>query len=61
MRPGLRNPVRVVVKVTDVRDNNTQATPQSLINYYTMCETKDKLRVLEKFLLTWAPGKKVMG
>lgn len=48
VRAGLRNPVIVSVKADDsARDIST---PKELINYYTICETKEKLTILVEFL-----------
>ncbi|KAK9760143.1 ATP-dependent rRNA helicase spb4, variant 2 [Basidiobolus ranarum] len=50
VRAGLRNPVRVVVKVEDLKSHEEQRTPASLENGYIACDSDQKLGQLIRVL-----------
>jgi ATP-dependent RNA helicase DDX55/SPB4 len=50
VRAGLRNPVRVQVKVENSRTKHGQATPAALTNYFLLCPLEEKLGQLVHFL-----------
>ncbi|KAK3841429.1 MAG: P-loop containing nucleoside triphosphate hydrolase protein [Linnemannia gamsii] len=60
VRAGLRNPVRVVVKVEDLISGGGQRTPASLHIGYILCSTSQKLLLLTHLLRQEADNKKTI-
>ncbi|KAF9343112.1 ATP-dependent rRNA helicase spb4 [Mortierella sp. AD094] len=60
VRAGLRNPVRVVVKVEDLVGGGGQRTPASLHIGYILCSTSQKLLLLSHLLRQEASNKKTI-
>ncbi|KAF9096766.1 ATP-dependent rRNA helicase spb4 [Mortierella sp. AD031] len=60
VRAGLRNPVRVVVKVEDLIGGGGQRTPASLHIGYILCSTSQKLLLLTHLLRQEANNKKTI-
>ncbi|KAF9957584.1 ATP-dependent rRNA helicase spb4 [Mortierella alpina] len=60
VRAGLRNPVRVVVKVEDLVGGGGQRTPASLHIGYILCSTSQKLLLLTHLLRQEAANKKTI-
>ncbi|OAQ33902.1 DEAD-domain-containing protein [Linnemannia elongata AG-77] len=60
VRAGLRNPVRVVVKVEDLVGGGGQRTPASLHIGYILCSTSQKLLLLTHLLRQEANNKKTI-
>ncbi|KAF9916329.1 ATP-dependent rRNA helicase spb4 [Lobosporangium transversale] len=60
VRAGLRNPVRVVVKVEDLLGGGGQRTPASLHIGYILCSTSQKLLLLTHLLRQEAAHKKTI-
>ncbi|KAF9110220.1 ATP-dependent rRNA helicase spb4 [Mortierella sp. AM989] len=60
VRAGLRNPVRVVVKVEDLIGGGGQRTPASLHIGYILCSTSQKLLLLSHILRQEASNKKTI-
>ncbi|KAI1311607.1 ATP-dependent rRNA helicase spb4 [Mortierella claussenii] len=60
VRAGLRNPVRVVVKVEDLVGGGGQRTPASLHIGYILCSTSQKLLLLSHLLRQEAASKKTI-
>nr|CAG8482517.1 3050_t:CDS:10 [Entrophospora candida] len=58
VRAGLRNPVRVVVKVEDVVTKNEQRTPATLQIGYILCEPHQKLSQLIRLMKSEKVAKK---
>lgn len=50
MKAGLRNPVKISVKVEDKTTNTKKSVPLTLKNFYKICEADKKLNVLVNFL-----------
>ncbi|KAG0221228.1 P-loop containing nucleoside triphosphate hydrolase protein [Mortierella sp. GBAus27b] len=60
VRAGLRNPVRVVVKVEDLVGGGGQRTPASLHIGYILCQTSQKLLLLSHLLRQESATKKTI-
>ncbi|KAG0318153.1 ATP-dependent rRNA helicase spb4 [Dissophora globulifera] len=60
VRAGLRNPVRVVVKVEDLVGGGGQRTPASLHIGYVLCSTSQKLLLLTHLLRQESANKKTI-
>ncbi|KAG0365418.1 ATP-dependent rRNA helicase spb4 [Gamsiella multidivaricata] len=60
VRAGLRNPVRVVVKVEDLVGGGGQRTPASLHIGYILCSTSQKLLLLTHLLRQESANKKTI-
>ncbi|KAF9975329.1 ATP-dependent rRNA helicase spb4 [Actinomortierella ambigua] len=60
VRAGLRNPVRIVVKVEDLQGGGGQRTPASLHIGYILCQTSQKLQLLTQLLRQEAANKKTI-
>ncbi|KAG0337808.1 ATP-dependent rRNA helicase spb4 [Podila humilis] len=60
VRAGLRNPVRIVVKVEDLVGGGGQRTPASLHIGYILCSTSQKLLLLTHLLRQEASNKKTI-
>ncbi|KAJ1983157.1 ATP-dependent rRNA helicase spb4 [Dimargaris verticillata] len=60
VRAGLRNPVRIVVKVENVRSHQEQRTPTQLSIRYIMCEPHQKLAQLVRLLTRHAHKKSIV-
>ncbi|KAG0226974.1 mannosyl-oligosaccharide alpha-1,2-mannosidase [Actinomortierella wolfii] len=60
VRAGLRNPVRIVVKVEDLQGGGGQRTPASLHIGYILCQTSQKLLLLTHLLRQEAANKKTI-
>ncbi|KAK3809457.1 MAG: P-loop containing nucleoside triphosphate hydrolase protein [Benniella sp.] len=60
VRAGLRNPVRVVVKVEDLVGGGGQRTPASLHIGYILCQTSQKLLLLAHLLRQESATKKTI-
>lgn len=50
LKAGLRNPVKISVKVEDKSTNTKQSVPLTLKNFYKICDADKKLNVLVNFL-----------
>jgi len=50
VRAGLRNPVRVVVKVENMIDKSEQRIPETLDIFYSLCPVKHRLFALSEYL-----------
>ncbi|KAG0263014.1 ATP-dependent rRNA helicase spb4, partial [Mortierella polycephala] len=60
VRAGLRNPVRIVVKVEDLVGGGGQRTPASLHIGYILCSTSQKLLLLTHLLRQESANKKTI-
>jgi ATP-dependent RNA helicase DDX55/SPB4 len=60
VKAGLRNPVRVVVKVEDLVTRQVQRTPSSLAISYLLCESDEKFELLVRYLLDWQSQKGIV-